>query len=437
MVGSYETSAKVDFSVKTEGGCGTPTITCDAKSGDLFSLGTTNVSCKAVDSCSTQQQCQFGIKVEAEAVKEEVKPEPTCGNGEGEAYTLSSIVSTNQLWPPNHKFSDVGLVITEKDPCATSAENSGPNTVTTVWSDEPELTNDGSGNFAPDAKNMDTNTNLRAERSGTGDGRVYLLISKGTSASGDKAFSCTVVTVPHDMSAKSIAAVNEEAGKAKAYCEDNNGSTPSSFYQHGADPEAANKAKEEMDARAKEAKAKALKAAEGALKKAQAKVTASTSKAKSLKDRLAKIAARVAEVTKSVKEKQAKMADRTSKVLASLKKKQARVATWASNAAKRLEKAQARVARNPSQAAKKALKKAQTNVDRANKAATSLKEREARVNVWVSKVTKALNERQARVDAWTSKAIKSLKKREAKVATWVSRAAAALKAAQARVTALS
>jgi len=287
MIGAYETSAEVDFTVTTEGGCGTPTLSCDAASGDLFSLGTTNLSCKAVDSCGTEEQCQFSIKVEAEEVEE-----PVCGDEEDELYTVSSVVDINQLWPPNHKFKNVGLVITENDPCAESSdEGYRPNTVTTVWSDEPELAQDGSGNFAPDAKDMDANLSLRAERSGQGNGRVYLLVSKGTSASGDDAFSCSVVTVPHARGAKSIAAVTEEAKEAKAYCEANNGSAPPSFYQHGFENRTAGKASQERSARmagaeksADAKKAKEAKKAEIAMArdaaKAEAEKAAAIAKAK-------------------------------------------------------------------------------------------------------------------------------------------------------------
>jgi len=246
VVDAYETSAQVDFTIETEGGCGVPSVSCDAESGDIFSLGSTTVSCSAVDSCGNQLQCQFNIEVKAET--------PICGSRDGEQYMVSSVADINQLWPPNRKFRDIGLIVTEKDPCAEPPENSGSDTVTTVWSDEPELEKHaGRNKLAPDAKNINTKVKLRAERDSKGNGRVYLLISKGISASGDDGVSCLVVTIPHDMSANGIAEINEEAEEAKTYCEVNNGSAPSGFYQIGFEHRSADKAIEKRAARIKRA----------------------------------------------------------------------------------------------------------------------------------------------------------------------------------------
>jgi len=493
LVGAYDTNAKVDFTVTAEGGCGTPTVTCDAASGDFFSLGTTNVSCKAVDSCGTEQQCQFSIKVEAEAKPEpepEPEPKPVCDDKADEAYSVSSVVSTNQLWPPNHKFSDVGLVVTEKDPCVKSTENAGSNTVSTVWSDEPELANDGSGNFSPDAKDLDTNINLRAERSGTGDGRVYLLISKGTSVSGDKAFSCTVVIVPHSMSKKSIAAVNAEAEEAKAYCEANDGSAPSSFYQHGVDEGSAKqeeaKSKNTNAANTRKTASKGLKTARSkaakvsrvakvfkgtpaetadmeALKEMQARLAEKASKA--AKKALRKAQARAAEDAKALKEKQTRAAEN----LKALEEAQARATgnkkaleeaqAKAAEDTKALEEAQARAAAN-AKAMREAQIRAAAMASKANQAkqevqvvkeelamkkelSTTIRDGAdvkvlenalSKVAAWISKTTEALNKELASV-AKDSKEAKALEEELARVTTWASETTKALKEARDRVAA--
>jgi len=465
LVGAYDTNGKVDFTVTAEGGCGTPTATCDAASGDLFSLGTTNVSCKAVDSCGTEQQCQFSIKVEAEAKPEpepEPEPKPVCDDKVDEAYSVSSVVSTNQLWPPNHKFSDVGLVVTEKDPCAKSTENTGSNTVSTVstvWSDEPELANDGSGNFSPDAKDLDTNINLRAERSGTGDGRVYLLISKGTSVSGDKAFSCTVVTVPHSMSKKSIAAVNAEAEETKAYCEANDGSAPSSFYQHGVDEGAA---KQEG---AKSQNANTRKTAKKGLKTARSKAAKVSRVAKVLKGTPAKVVD-----MEALKEMQARLAEKASKAAKkALRKAQARAAedakaleetqAKAAEDTKALEEAQAKAAAN-AKVLREAQIRAAAMANKANKAQQEvqvvkeelamkkelsktigdgkdvkvLENALSKVAAWISKTTEALNKELASV-AKDSKDAKTLEEELARVTTWAGETTKALEEARDRVAA--
>lgn len=100
------------------------------------------------------------------------------------------------LWPPNHKFVTVtlsGATDADGTPITTS--------VTGVTQDEP-LNGLGDGDTAPDAATVAGHPNqvkLRAERSGTGNGRVYRIavsVSDGTN-------TCTktvVIGVPHDQS---------------------------------------------------------------------------------------------------------------------------------------------------------------------------------------------------------------------------------------------
>jgi hypothetical protein len=101
---------------------------------------------------------------------------------------------------------------------------------TTVWSDETEVpvSGDGSGMTSPDAQ-VSPRVQLRSERRGTGDGRVYLLISKPTEGTGH---SCCTVTVPHSQSASSIASAASQAQAAQAYCT-TTGRAPTNYFQHG------------------------------------------------------------------------------------------------------------------------------------------------------------------------------------------------------------
>ena len=363
-VDAYETSAEVDFAIETEGGCGASSISCNAESGDVFPLGTTAVSCNAVDSCGKQQQCQFNVEVKAEI--------PVCGSKDGEIYTVSSAANINQLWPPNRKFSDIGLIVTEKDPCAELSENSGSDTVTTVWSDEPELEKKSNARLTPDAKNINSKVKLRAERSSKGNGRVYLLISKGISVSGDNGIGCLVVTVPHDMSVNSTAETTEEAEEAKAYCEANNGLAPSSFYQIGFEYRDADKAIEKRADRIKEAekvvgvrKAKrAKKAALAAARdatKAEAKKAAALLKAK--KD--------AARAEKEVVAKKAALAHDKARKAAANKKAAALLKT----------KKDAAKAKKVAQAKKAALARNAANIIIAKRTAALLKAKEDAVKV--------------------------------------------------------
>jgi hypothetical protein len=104
--------------------------------------------------------------------------------------------SKTSLWPPNHKFVTVtlsGATDADGDPITT--------TVTGVTQDEP-LNGLGDGDTAPDAAWVAGHPNqvkLRAERSGTGDGRVYR-IAVSASAGADTCTDTVVVGVPHDQS---------------------------------------------------------------------------------------------------------------------------------------------------------------------------------------------------------------------------------------------
>ena len=55
--------AVVTFKVSGSGGCGPLTITCTPPSGSTFPVGTTLVTCTAVDPCGNQATCQFHVTV--------------------------------------------------------------------------------------------------------------------------------------------------------------------------------------------------------------------------------------------------------------------------------------------------------------------------------------------------------------------------------------
>jgi uncharacterized delta-60 repeat protein len=101
------------------------------------------------------------------------------------------------LWPPNHKLRLVslnGATDPDGDPVTL--------TVTTVVQDEPP--NDGSpGDTSPDVQPA-THPNeilLRAERSGSGDGRVYRVSFTASDGAGGSCSGTVTVGVPHDSSA--------------------------------------------------------------------------------------------------------------------------------------------------------------------------------------------------------------------------------------------
>jgi uncharacterized protein len=100
-------------------------------------------------------------------------------------------VDTSLLWPANHKMRDIALSYTASDNC------SKPALTVTVSSNEP-VNGMGDGDTAPDWIVADaTHLKLRAERSGTGKGRVYTIHVIATDAAGNSTVSDVTVKVPH------------------------------------------------------------------------------------------------------------------------------------------------------------------------------------------------------------------------------------------------
>ena len=104
--------------------------------------------------------------------------------------------SISCIWPPNNKFVDITIEgVTDPDGDAVSIVISG------VTSDEPTATIKGAAgkNHAPDAKGIGAATaELRAERSGTDNGRVYE-ISFVASDGIEETEGTVTVCVPHDV----------------------------------------------------------------------------------------------------------------------------------------------------------------------------------------------------------------------------------------------
>jgi hypothetical protein len=138
---------------------------------------------------------------------------------------VTASVETASLWPPNHQLVNVGLTVTTSD-------NSGGavTTAVSVFSDEDNLA-PGSGNVSPDATFVPPSTlQLRAERSGSGDGRVYLISVTATDSSSNSTVSCVTVVVPKNNSPQALAAVAAQAAAAQAYCEANAGAAPAGYF---------------------------------------------------------------------------------------------------------------------------------------------------------------------------------------------------------------
>ncbi len=180
--------AIVTFSPTTTGSCGT--VTTVPASGSFFRVGTTTVNV----STTSGQTCQFTV---------------TVTDNESPVVTNVS-ASPNKLWPPNHKFVPVTINYTSRDNCGIAKCE------LSVSSNEPQ-NGLGDGDTSPDWQIIDDRyVNLRAERSGTGNGRVYTITIKCTDVNGNSTTASTNVTVSHDQSSKANDKVlNGKTKKAK------------------------------------------------------------------------------------------------------------------------------------------------------------------------------------------------------------------------------
>lgn len=100
--------------------------------------------------------------------------------------------SPDTLWSPNHKMVPVTIAVTATDACSAAVTSR----IVAVESNEPE-DGLGDGDTAPDWEFTGLLTlNLRAERSGTGDGRTYTIIVECKDANGNVTTGTATVTVP-------------------------------------------------------------------------------------------------------------------------------------------------------------------------------------------------------------------------------------------------
>ena len=173
-------SASVTFNA-TATGTPAPTIvyTIGATvitSPHTFPVGTTWVTATATNTAGTAS-CTFSVTV-----------------NDTEAPVIHDLsASPNNLWPPNHKMNNVAVNYTATDNCP------GPVSCSLwVTSNEPANGN-GDGNTAPDwVVTDDHHVQLRAERAGNGNGRLYTITTTCHDQHGNTSHSTTTVTVQHD-----------------------------------------------------------------------------------------------------------------------------------------------------------------------------------------------------------------------------------------------
>ncbi len=156
-----------------------PVITNNAPA--FFNLGTTTVTFQARDASGNVSQCTSTVKV--------VDTTPP---------VISVQVAPTVLWPPNHKLVKIVAHVTVTDIC-----DPNPTFVLTSITSNESDNGLGDGNTENDIQGAefgtpDTEFQLRAERSGTGDGRIYTITYTASDMSGNTAQAIAFVRVPHD-----------------------------------------------------------------------------------------------------------------------------------------------------------------------------------------------------------------------------------------------
>ena len=132
---------------------------------------------------------------------------------ETEPPLVTCSVAVNTLLPANNHLIDVGL----------SASSTEGTLQVQVFSDEPEVAS------LQDAVLTGGTLQLRARKSPSSDGRVYLIVVTAADACGNIGVCCTTVVVPATGSQASLNAVNAQAAAAQAQCSP--AGAPSTPYQ--------------------------------------------------------------------------------------------------------------------------------------------------------------------------------------------------------------
>jgi hypothetical protein len=145
---------------------------------DCSDVGTQSVTLTVTDDVGQTASCDAEVSVQ------DVSP----------PVITSVMADPAELWPANHRMHPVTVTTKSSDNCA------GASCRIIAVSSSERLNATGDGNTEPDWEILSDDTvSLRAERSGTGVGRVYTITVECTDASGNKSQSTTSVIVPHDV----------------------------------------------------------------------------------------------------------------------------------------------------------------------------------------------------------------------------------------------
>ena len=141
-----------------------------------FPVGTTTVTATATNTAGTAS-CTFTVTV-----------------NDTEAPVIHNLsASPDNIWPPNHKMKDVAVNYTTTDNCP------GPISCSLSVTSNEAVNGTGDGNTSPDWVVIDDhNVQVRAERNGNGEGRIYTITTTCHDQYGNTSAKTTTVTVDHD-----------------------------------------------------------------------------------------------------------------------------------------------------------------------------------------------------------------------------------------------
>ncbi|MGH7820443.1 MAG: HYR domain-containing protein [Candidatus Binatia bacterium] len=154
-----------------------PAVSNDAPA--VLPFGATAVTFTAMDASSNPSSCASTVHV-----------------GDTTAPAIHVSLSPSVLWPPDHRLVPITASVTVSDLCDPAASFR----LVSITSNEP-ADGLGDGVLAPDVQGAsfgtpDTSFAVRAERSGTGTGRVYTIVHRATDAAGNARDAIASVTVP-------------------------------------------------------------------------------------------------------------------------------------------------------------------------------------------------------------------------------------------------
>ncbi|HYO67374.1 MAG TPA: HYR domain-containing protein, partial [Archangium sp.] len=226
---------RVDYTTSATDNCGEVAVNCSHPSGSTFPVGETAVTCSTQDVFGNVSTCGFSVVVGSTAGSSDDDEGDDSGDddegndnvggdndddGSGVDDGLCGYCNDGapvagadkgvQMWPPNHKY-----VTLSRSDCAQPATDSCGNPlpldtyghVLRVTSDEVEDANgNGDGRTCEDMSIIvgKSFVQLRSEREGTGDGRVYTIHYAITNDAGLSTQATCRVIVPHDQSGRTV-----------------------------------------------------------------------------------------------------------------------------------------------------------------------------------------------------------------------------------------